>query len=339
MTALSEYQRLECPGLWRETPEAQRREVIVTFGDATIILRESPSERALSHWSLPAVIRTNPGRMPAVFAPAADSSEELEIEDETMIAAITKVHAIIAARRPHPGRLRGALVMTVAGAMLAGALLWLPGALIAHAARVLPATTRAEVGRAILTDLQRLTGSPCAAPDGTVALQTLSDRILGGTGRIVVLPEGLQGALHVPGNYIALGRPLIENHDTPEVGAGFVLAERLRAEAADPLPPALRYAGLRTVFHILTTGEVSVAAFHGYGEALLKATPATLAPEIVVERFGEAGVGTSAYAYALDPSGESTLPLIEADPFAHEPPPQPLLSDTDWVALQGICSG
>ncbi|HQY44591.1 MAG TPA: hypothetical protein PK450_10470 [Paracoccaceae bacterium] len=338
MTALSEYQRLECPGLWRESPQAQRRDVIVTFGDATIILRESPSERALTHWSLPAVIRLNPGKMPALFGPGSGEGEELEIDDETMIAAITKVHAIIAARRPHPGRLRGVLLLTAAGVMLAGALLWLPGALIAHTARVLPATTRSEVGQAILGDLQRLTGSPCAAPDGAAVLQTFSDRLIGGTGHIVVLPEGLKGALHVPGNTIAIGRALIENHDTPEVSAGFVLAERQRAALTDPLPPALRYAGFRAVFHILTTGEVPADAFRGYGETLLKADPTPLDPGALLKRFADAGVGSSAYAYTLDPSGETTLPLIEADPFGDAPPPQPLLTDTDWVALQGICA-
>ena len=79
MTALREYQRLECPGLWREMPEAQRRDVIVTFGDATIVLRESPSERALTHWSLPAVVRLNPGRMPALFAPGPGAAEESRV--------------------------------------------------------------------------------------------------------------------------------------------------------------------------------------------------------------------------------------------------------------------
>lgn len=339
MTALREYQRLECPGLWRETPDAQRREVIVTFGDATIVLRESPSERALTHWSLPALVRLNPGRMPALFAPGPDAGEELEIDDETMIAAISKVHAIIAARRPHPGRLRGALLLGAAGVMLAGLLLWLPGALIAHTARVLPATTRAGVGQAILTDLQRLTGQPCAAPEAEGALGALSGRLLGGAGRVFVLPEGLKGGLHVPGNAIAIGRTLIENYDTPEVAAGFVLAERQRAAATDPLPAALRYAGLRAVFHILTTGEVPAEAFRGYGETLLKADPAPVDSAALIKRFAEAGVGSSAYAYALDPSGETTLPLIEADPFAQTPPPQPLLADTDWVALQGICAG
>ena len=33
MTALKEYQRLECTGLWKETSDSQRREVLVSFGE------------------------------------------------------------------------------------------------------------------------------------------------------------------------------------------------------------------------------------------------------------------------------------------------------------------
>jgi hypothetical protein len=339
MTALSEYQRLECPGLWREAPDSQRREVMVAFGDATLVIREMPSERALTHWSLPAAIRVNPGRMPAVFSPDPDTGEELEIDDETMIAAITKVHSIIAARQPHPGRLRGALLWSIAAVMAAAALLWLPGALINHTAKVLPASTRKEIGLAILSDLQRLTGSPCTAPDGSLALQELGRKLLGGTGgQILVLPEGLDGSLHLPGNLIAIGRRLIEDHDSPDAAAGFVLAERLRAEAADPVPAALRYAGLRAAFHLLTTGDVPVEAFRGYGETLLTAPEQPVPAGTLLERFRAAGVGSAAYARAAH-AEEAQPELIKADPFAATPPPAPLLDDTDWVALQGICAG
>ena len=63
--------------------------------------------------------------------------------------------------------------------------------------------------------------------------------------------------------------------------------------------------------------------------------PALPAP-VLIRRFAEAGVPTTPYAYALDVTGETTLPLIEADPVAAGQE-KPLLSDGDWVALQGIC--
>jgi hypothetical protein len=69
MTALKKYQRLESPGLWRDTPEAQRREVVVAFREASLVLSDPRTELALSHWSLPAVERLNPGTLPALYGP------------------------------------------------------------------------------------------------------------------------------------------------------------------------------------------------------------------------------------------------------------------------------
>jgi hypothetical protein len=65
MTALSEFERLEAPGLWRPTPEAQRLNVIVSVGDATLTISDM-QDRPLSHWSLPALHRLNPGKTPAL---------------------------------------------------------------------------------------------------------------------------------------------------------------------------------------------------------------------------------------------------------------------------------
>ena len=66
MTALTKYQRLECVGLWRLTASAQLREVVVGLRDTTLVLADPRTEMALSHWSLPAVERLNPGQMPAL---------------------------------------------------------------------------------------------------------------------------------------------------------------------------------------------------------------------------------------------------------------------------------
>ena len=58
MTALKEYQRLEASGLWRPEPDAQRRDVVVSLGDASLTMSEF-SGRPLAHWSLAAVRRAN----------------------------------------------------------------------------------------------------------------------------------------------------------------------------------------------------------------------------------------------------------------------------------------
>ena len=105
MTALNEYQRLESTGIWRASPDEQRRDVMVSVGDASLVIYDSAG-RPLGHWSLPAVIRLNVGTRPALFAPGPDAPEELEINEDEMIDAIEKVRKTIEKRRPRQGRLR-----------------------------------------------------------------------------------------------------------------------------------------------------------------------------------------------------------------------------------------
>ncbi|MDZ4136926.1 MAG: hypothetical protein U1D06_15250, partial [Paracoccaceae bacterium] len=170
MTALKKYQRLESSGLWRDGIAAQRREVIVNLGDTSLVLSDPKSEGVLVHWSLPAVARLNPGDLPARYAPGPDSTESLELDDADMIGALETVHAALEAARPHPGRLRNVIVAAVAVGLAGLGVFWLPGALVAHTASVLPPATRIEVGRLALADITRLTGQTCSARRGQQAL-------------------------------------------------------------------------------------------------------------------------------------------------------------------------
>lgn len=339
MTALHEYERLECTGLWRDGPAGQRREVIVSFGDATLVIAEAKSGRALTHWSLPAVVRLPGPAAPARYAPAPDADEELEIDDEAMAAAIAKVHRLIAARRPHPGRLRSILLGGALALVLGVLVFWMPGALVRHTAASLPFTKRQEIGRAALADLTRLTGAPCAATEGQEALSRLHSRLLGPEGEIFVMPAGISRPVALPGGIVVLPRGVVDGPDTPEVAAGEVLAADLGAARADPLVALLGHAGLRATLTLLTTGDLPQTAVAGFGEVAIGATPPVLPDKALLDRFIAAGVPSSPYAYARDPSGESVLPLIEADPYRDRRPERPVLDDTDWVALQGICAG
>ena len=340
MTALRKYQRLESLGLWRDGAAAQRREVLVGFREATLILSDPRSETPLSHWSLPAIVRLNPGEMPAVYGPGAEPFESLELDDSDMIAALETVRGAVARSRPRPGRLRGWLVAGSMGVLLLLGLMWLPGALIERTAGMLPISKRAQIGQLALTDLTRLTGVPCATPTGTRALERLSERIFGpGAPQLLVMRSGLSGAAHLPGNVILLGRPLIESSSGPEAAAGFALAEAMRAAEQDPVIAILRHAGLRATFRLLTTGDLPAASVEGYGETLLRAHPAPVDDEALLEKFRAAAIPSSPYAQTLDPSGEATRPLIAADPFRDKPSDRPVLPDDIWVGLQEICTG
>jgi hypothetical protein len=340
MTALNKYQRLECSGLWRETPSDQRREVLVRLGDATLILSDPKSGEAVSHWSLPAVERINPGKEPPVFSPGSDSDESLELDDPDMIAALDAVRAAVRAAVARPGRLRG---LMLGGAMLAvvgAAVLWLPGALVAHTASVVPPAQRAEIGQRVLDDLARVTGAPCDNQLGLQALAKLSERVFGpvDTPILYVMPEGVDQPLHLPGDVIVLPRRLIDQSNGPEALAGAALVERLRARTTDPIIPLLDHAGLRATFQLLTTAALPDSAIKGYGEAVLRSVPVTLADTALIQAFETAQIPASPYALSVDPDGVITGGLAAGDPYKGLAP-SPLFPDESWVALQGICGG
>ncbi|MHC0054543.1 hypothetical protein [Actibacterium sp. D379-3] len=337
MTALSEFERLESPGLWRDGPDAQRRDVIVSFGDASLVISDL-REKALAHWSLAAVTRLNPGESPALFSPDGGPEEVLEIDDDVMIGAITKVTAAIERTRPRPGRLRLVLLGSSLALVVALMLFWMPGALRRHTVAVVPATIRAEIAQGLLRHIGRVAGQPCHAPGGDRALARMAKRLLNGNATLMVLPGGVAQAAHLPGGVILLNRALVEDYEDADVAAGFVLAERARAARHDPLDQLLRFAGVVPTFRLLTTGALPDSALEEYANTLLTRPPAPLDTEALLARFAAARVPSSPYAYALDQSGESVLALIEADPMRGETR-APVLPDGDWVRLQGICGG
>ncbi len=340
MTALKQYRKLESRGLWRDLPEAQKREVVVNLGDVSLVLSDPRSDVALTHWSLPAIRRANPGTLPAVYAPGEDATEILELDDADMIAALETVASAIASGRARPGRLRMAMLAGMLAAVLGVAVLVMPGALVRHTASVLPPATRADIGALALADLARLTGAPCANPGGTQALARLALRIFGPlrTPTLIVVREGVEDALALPGNLIVLSEALIAVPDGPEVAAGHALTQALRADVADPMIPLLQHAGTLATFRLLTTGIIGAGSVQGHAEPLLRTAPPRIPDEALLERFRTAEVPSSPYAFALDPTGETTLALIEADPWP-KGPPRPVLTDEDWLRLQDICTG
>lgn len=336
MTALSAYEKLECIGTWRPDRLAQRRDVAVSIGDASLIISDL-KDTALAHWSLAAVHRVNPGERPALYTPGPDAAEMLELDEELIIDAIEQVRRALRRRRPQPGRLRLASFLAISATVGLFALFVLPEILRQHALRVVPEVTRASIGARLMRDVEMLAGRECRAPGTPAVLSRMRDRLTGlDRGRIAVLSGDLREPVHLPGGLILINRNAVEDHDSPEVLAGQVLAEGLRAREHDPLDRLLREMGSFTTLRLLTTGDVSDETLESYAERLLAAPPAELPPERLLATFEAAGVAATPYALAIDETGGSTLPLIEGDPF-RERMAEPLMSDADWIRLQGIC--
>ncbi len=339
MTALAEYRRLEALGLWRERADDQRREVIVSLGTATLVMSTAAGE-AVGHWSLPAIERLNPGKTPALFAPGDDSEELLEVSDEAMVEVIERIRSAIARTRPRPGRLRLALAGGFTAALGVLVVFWLPDALIRQTVALLPSAKRLEIGEQLVGRLTTSAGLPCAGPGGRMALQRVSVRSFGTDNppQLVIFPAGIPDTISLPGNIIAVSAALVEDFETPDVLAGYLLVERVRSAVHDPVEVFLTEAGLRVTFRLLTTGEIADEAIAAHAARLLSEEAPMVGTQALLDQFAQAQISSQPYAFARDVSGETVLTLIEGDPMRGLTN-DPVLSDADWVSLQEICSG
>jgi hypothetical protein len=335
MTALTRYQRLEATGLWRASVEDQRREVVVSVGDATLTISDL-NDRALTHWSLAALERRNPGERPAIYSPDGDSGETLELGagEAEMIAALESLRRAVERARPHPGRLRQGMVLGVVAVFVALLVFWLPGALRRHTVAVVPPVKRLEIGTALLGRITRVGGSACTTPEAAPILARLAERT--GMRQLVVVRSGVADTLLLPGRIVVLNRTLIEGQEDPAVVAGYIMAEAVRAEADDPLAVLLRHGGVRAAFRLLTTGDLTRETLDRYAEHMLALPRPEVAEAPLLAAFAQRAIPSAPYAYARDITGESVLGLIEADPMAGRKL-EPVLRDRDWVQLQSIC--
>jgi len=339
MTALSKYQRLEASAIWRDSISGQRRDVIVSLGDASLVITDK-NERPLTHWSLASVQRTNPGAMPAVFHPDGDPDETLELgENETeMVEAIEQLRQVIERRRPKPGRLRVISFLTILTLFAALMFFWMPSAVRDYTLRVLPDVTERDIGNGLLQELERFTGRACTSSLSKRALYQLSNRLFDRPVSIVILREGVESVRALPGNIIVVSHTLVEDYDNPDVLAGFLLQLNLDSEPKSMLQKMLETAGFIPTFRLLTTGHLPQTTLAESAKGLLN-SPATIpADSHLINAFFEHEVAISPYALARDITGQDTAHLLSAE-FMRPSPARPVLNDTLWVGLQGICGG
>ena len=332
MTALDQYERLESDGLWREKAGAQRRDVLVSFGHATLVISDS-ADRPLTHWSLPAVTRLNEGERPALFSPAPDAEETLEIADDIMIDAIEKVRRGLLDARSTSGRLRFAISASFAVLVVGLAVFWFPNALREQTLAVVPQSKRAEMGAVILGHLQSTLGQRCTSPRGQQALAAMSDRLFNSTeqAQIVVLPEGLEEAVTLPGNIIVLDKSRVEEAETPEAVAGYALAAFLDASEKDALGPIIDQAGLQPTLQLLTTGDLPPESLEAYAISLADSPQLIELRASIIDGFKSRNVDIAPLFVDLESRGRLVPNQSEETNNA------PILSDSQWIALNGIC--
>ena len=334
MTALRKYARLEATGVWCPADGAQRRDVIVSIGNAMLVISDM-ADTPLAHWSLAAIERDGNGT-PAIYFPGGSDGETLELgtDEREMIDAIETLRKAVARARPHPGRLRwlGAAVSVAAVAALA--VFWAPTALVDHALRVVPDVNRQDIGAQLLDRVARVSGPACTTSETRTALRALAQRT--GVARVLIVPEGVQMSFYLPGGTVLLNRSVVEDFEEPDVAAGYVLAEAVRSGEDAALRAILQSGGLRVTAALLTTGQIPSEALDAYVAANAFSERAWPATDALINAFETAEVRSTPFAFAEDISGETTLALIEADPMRGQAP-APIMRDADWLRLLAIC--
>ena len=88
MTAIKKYQILEAKGLWIEAKGKAPKEVIVSIGKSSIIISDN-DEVPLNHWNFNSIVVLHKNTKETIFSPGLERQEELLVQDEEMIKAMT----------------------------------------------------------------------------------------------------------------------------------------------------------------------------------------------------------------------------------------------------------
>ena len=338
MTALKTYERLECTGLWRLDQETQRREVVVSFGHASLVLTNIQN-KPLTHWSLAAIEMHKGEAGQTILIPGEDSHETLEISDKIMLDAISQVQKAILKNHPHPGRLRKILTITFLSLLTFIGLFWAPQAIERYAVKMLPQIKRVELGQAIASQIGNIAGPFCQGPDGTTAAAQLATRLSTGEPlKFLILPGHRDNVVTLPGGIVILFETMMTQTNDPKVLVGKILSARAEKTRDDPLNRLMSGAGPLTALRLIASSELSGKQLNELAKIALSSTTVKITAEELLAEFKTMEVNSTPYAKSEFTDDDPTrLELIAQDPYPAGAT-RIVLEDGAWLVLQTICT-
>jgi hypothetical protein len=335
MTALDKFERLESLGLWKETASSQKKEVIVSFGKASLVLSDN-KDTPLTHWALSALEINSVEDDHFIYAPSKDGFETLEISDPTMNRAIGKVRKQISKPKSHRGRIRLMSAGVVVLCLSLLATLWLPDALADYTMRAVNGAKAREIGAKLMPHINQYAGRPCSSFAATPVVRKLEDRLLGTDDNTLFISDlGARYSTHLPGGIILANRVLVEDYTQAEVLAGFVLMEKALQERNPALRSLFRQAGSIATLSFLVTGHIEETVLANFAKHLMTAPLVRPDTKSILALFQVANIPSTPFAKALDNQLITTKVLVDNNPVKGTY--RPLLTDPQWLALQSIC--
>jgi hypothetical protein len=331
MTAIDKYLRLEALGLWRERAGAPPREVVVSFGRATLVLTDL-DDRPLGHWALAGVAVVGRDGPATVYAMTPGGGETLTIRDPEMVAAIAAVArpALGAAPRPSQPRRRLPLGPLLGAAALIAVGFALPRGIAAGVARLMPPEQAAEYGDRMLIELIARQGPTCAGAAGEQALARLAERLVPtAPPRLRVMATGVPVAA-LPGPTVVLDREALRAAASPEEVAGWLALGLGR----DPRAALARDAGMLADLRYLVVGTFDERALARATRGALE-QPRPDEAAAALAHLGRVGIDPGDFRARLDAAG--VLAETGSAPDAPGRAAAPALDPPDWRSLREIC--
>ncbi|MCF6272377.1 MAG: hypothetical protein L3J37_04180 [Rhodobacteraceae bacterium] len=231
MTAIDKYIRLEAIGWWYEPGRQEAREVIVSFGDATLQLADM-KDVPLTHWALRATARIGTRGTAVIYSADPEHHEVLEISDPDMIRAISAVSSALDHRPPPAGRKRWiwrgvALLAALAALSQSPPLIYSMAGLIAPPARM--ATVSARLQAELIAE-----SGACEGWQGMRALAGFSDALFPEMPPEIIVVNDDSRSFALPASTILLSRQDIQRAATPAELAAIILRAWAQSENGAP---------------------------------------------------------------------------------------------------------
>lgn len=371
MTALPQYDLLEAEGRYFDGEVAAPRDVIVKFGDASLMILDT-DDMPVTHWPL-ATLRNVAGAGAALsLTPDQSGAERLSVDDPVMIEALRAVCPDLDARRPTPRKRWRKIAIWGAAALVSVYLIifHLIPSLSDQMAELIPPDAEIAMGETMSDQFaQLITGfeNPrfCTNPDGARALAHLTTRLTPSGGvhvplTVRVLDHKIANAFALPGGQIIISRGLLTLATTPEEVAGVLAHEIGHVVNRDPTRLTLRSAGVAGILGVLLGDFTGAGATVLLSEALLSTgyqrDAERAADEFAIRLMAEKNLPTTPFAAFFLKLAKKTgeTPALLTHLASHpdlrgraanataadtigDNPFEPALSDQQWVALRGIC--
>ena len=317
MTAIDKFIRLEAVGWWYEAGRQEAREVIVSFGDATLQLT-SLTDVPLTHWSLLATRRIGTRGEAVIYSADPEQHEVLEIDDGDMIRAISAVTSALTPQTPKP-KTRWFWRLALIAVLLAG-LSQTPPLIYGMASLTTPPARLADLSAV----LRQEAGEVCEGWQGRRALQGFAEALFPEHPPEMTVINGLSTAAQaLPSGDILISKQAVETLPASQLAAA-ITAEWAYASNGGAKSTLIESLGPMGALRSLITGRFP------------SPLPPQPAPSLSAEDFILARDHLLALGYSPD-----MLQTLASAYGLGLPLPQtslPVFNFPEFEILQGICA-